>query len=184
MKGGVIRNNRPLYVYLKEEISMEKVFGATARNDQLIICGTKRAVLIFGYGEENGIGYDYRHTFDHVPTDDEILSVITDQVNTDTGQKILTGFSWNGKKVWLSTENQFNFKTAYDLAVQTGGSSLPVKFKLGEDDTGTSVYHTFCTLEEFTDFYTQAIAFVNKTLVDGWNLKDSINVIKFNRQQQ
>jgi hypothetical protein len=33
--------------------------------------------------------------------------------------------------VWLSTENQFNYKAAFDLATQTGGKSLPVTFKFG-----------------------------------------------------
>lgn len=161
---------------------MEKVFGATKRDDQLIVFGTKRAILIFGYGEEGGMGYDYRHIFDHIPTDEEIVSVITEQVNADTDLKILTGFVWNGKSVWLSTENQFNFKAAYDLAVQTGGATLPIKFKLGEDEFNKPVHHTFISLEEFTDFYTQAIAFVNATLVEGWDLKDSIDLSKFNRQ--
>lgn len=158
---------------------MEKIFGATERHDQLLVFGTERAVLIYGYGEDDGQGYDYRHTFDHKPTEQEIRDVIIAQINANTDAKILTGFVWQGKKVWLSTENEFNFKAAYDLAVQTGGATLPVKFKLGEDGNGNPVYHTFTELSEFTDFYTKAIAFVNTTLNEGWAEKDGIDMTKF-----
>lgn len=158
---------------------MEKIFGATERHDQLLVFGTERAVLIYGYGEDDGQGYDYRHTFDHKPTAQEVRDVIIAQINANTDAKILTGFVWQEKQVWLSTENEFNFKAAYDLAVQTGGATLPVKFKLGEDKNGNPVYHTFTELSEFTDFYTKAIAFVNTTLNEGWVEKDSIDMTQF-----
>ena len=84
---------------------MEKIFGATERHDQLIVFGTNRAMLIYGYGEEDGQGFDYRQTFDHKPTVQEIRDVIIAQINANTDEKILTGFVWQDKKVWLSTEN-------------------------------------------------------------------------------
>jgi len=158
---------------------MEKIFGATERHDQLLVYGTNRALLIYGYGEENGQGYDYRHEFNHKPTEQEVRDVIIAQINANTDERILGGYVWNGKNVWLSSENEFNFKAAYDLAVQTGGATLPVKFKLGEDGSGNAVYHTFTTLEEFTDFYTKAIAYVNQTLNDGWLEKDNIDMTCF-----
>lgn len=154
---------------------MEKVFGATVRNDQLIVHGTGKAVLIYGYGEEDGQGFDYRHVFDHKPTKEELKNVIEEHINSMTDEKILSGFIWNGKKVWLSSENEFNFKAAYDLAVQTDGASLPIKFKLGEDENGVPVYHTFKTMNSFTDFYTSAITFINQTLNEGWAEKDSVD---------
>lgn len=150
---------------------MEKVFGAEERHDSLIRLGTNRAVLIYGHGDENGMGYDYRHTFDHIPTEDEVLEVITTHVNGLTDLKILSGYVWNGNKVWLSTENQFNFKAAYDVAVQTGGATLPIKFKLGESD-GEPNYYVFEDMATFTDFYTKALAFIIETLNVGWLEKD------------
>ena len=39
---------------------------------------------------------------------------------------------WNNKRIWLSSENQFNYKVAYDLALQTNGANLPIIFKFGE----------------------------------------------------
>ena len=151
---------------------MEKVFGATERHDSLIVHRSGKSVLIFGYGEENEHGYDFRHTFTHNPTQDEVLAVIVAHVNEQTDQRILSGYEWNGKKVWLSSENQFNFKAAYDVAVQNGGATLPVKFKLGEDEDGSAVYHVFETMDEFTDFYTHALAYIIEVLNEGWAEKD------------
>ena len=76
-------------------------------------------------------------------------------------------------QVWLSLENQFNYKAAYDLAVQTEGKNLPVVFKFGSIDSPT--YYKFDTLEELTDFYTKAMKFINEQLTIGWTKKDSIN---------
>ena len=152
---------------------MEKVFGATERHDALVVFNrTGRAVLVYGYGEEDGQGYDWRHTFDSVPTKKQLAEVLVTHINAQTDAKILTGFVWQGNHVYLSMENQFNFKTAYDVAVLMQGATLPVKFKLGEDADGNPVYHTFEDMVEFTDFYTKAVAFVNLTLNEGWQLKD------------
>ena len=71
-------------------------------------------------------------------------------INEETDWKIKSGFTWKDYKVWLSSENQFNYKAAYDLAVQTNGVSLPVTFKFGDNDN--PVYYKFTTLEELTDF--------------------------------
>lgn len=79
--------------------------------------------------------------------------------------------------VWLSTENQFNYKASYDLAVQTGGANLPIRFKFGTDEE--PIYHDFTSVDELTDFYTGAMAFINETLQDGWKQKDSINICTY-----
>lgn len=152
---------------------MEKCYVAEERRDQLIVLGTGQCVLIYGHGEEDGQGFDYRHRFDHRPTASEVLKVITDHVDSLTDQKILTGYRWQGKNVYLSSENQFNFKAAYDVAVQTEGAQLPIKFKLGEDAEGLPMYHTFNSMNAFTDFYTGAISFIQQTLAAGWEEKDA-----------
>lgn len=94
-------------------------------------------------------------------------------MNEDIDMKILSGFEWNGMAVWLSSENQFNYKAAYDLAVQTGGANLPVMFKFGT--TENPVYHTFESVDELTQFYVSAMSYINMTLNEGWRMKDSIN---------
>jgi hypothetical protein len=107
-----------------------------------------------------------------------VKDAIIGDINARTDEKIVSGFVWNPAAggepipVWLSTENQFNFKSAYDLAVQKNGATLPVTFKMGERN-GVPVYHTFETMEEAEDFYVHAVAFINCTLTEGWMKKDS-----------
>lgn len=113
------------------------------------------------------------HTFNHIPTLAEIKAIITDYYNKQIDQQILCGFVWNNMKVWLSTENQFNYKVAYDLAVQTGGATLPITFKFGDETE--AVYHVFQTLDELTDFYLASINYVQSVLQEGWKKKDKIN---------
>ena len=88
--------------------------------------------------------------------------------------RILSGFSFEGSTVWLSAENQLNYKAAFDLAVQTNGASLPVTIKLGTDDK--PVYRVFSQLEDFRTFYTAALTYIQQTIADGWKLKDAFKM--------
>lgn len=123
---------------------------------------------------ENGTASYMEEEFNHKPTDDEIRSTVISWYNGQTDEAILSGFSYENTPVWLSSENQFNYKSAYDLAVQTGGKTLPVTFKFGTDTEPH--YHTFDTLEELTDFYTKAMRHMQDTLADGWKKKDAFNL--------
>lgn len=55
----------------------------------------------------------------------DVKQAIIDDINARTDERIVSGFAWTPEgaeesvSVWLSSENQFNFKAAYDLAVQT-----------------------------------------------------------------
>lgn len=112
--------------------------------------------------------------FDHKPTDEEIKAIVIVWYNRQTDQAILSGFEYEGNLVWLSSENQFNYKAAYDLAVQTSGATLPVTFKFGTDEQ--PVYRVFDTLEELTDFYVSAIRYVQETLEAGWKRKNAFDL--------
>lgn len=107
------------------------------------------------------------------PNINDIKQAVLEGVNQMIYEKILSGFVWNDMPVWLSSENQFNYKAAYDLSVLTGGQTLPVLFKFG--DTENPIYHQFTTHEELSDFYIKAIQFISDTLSAGWIMKDSIN---------
>lgn len=151
--------------------------GAEKRQDQVIKIGVKNYLLIYGYGtDEDGNGYNFRKNYDHKPTKTELKEDITQLIDGITDSKILQGFRWNEVSVYLSTENQMNFKAAFDLNMQTGGLMLPVKFKLGEDAEGNAVYHTFENMEDFTDFYTSAVAYINQCLNEGWQEKDNLDM--------
>lgn len=113
------------------------------------------------------------HTFDHIPTLSEIKNVIIDFYNIEIDKKIVSGLTWNDMQIWLSTENQFNYKAAYDLAVQTNGLNLPVTFKFGTNET--PIYYEFSTIEELSNFYITSLTYVQNMLKEGWIKKDTIN---------
>lgn len=125
---------------------------------------------------ENIVTY-MEEEFDHRPTDEEIKSLVIGWHNKQIDNAILMGMTYNGVRVWLSQENQFNYKAAYDLAVQTNGKTLPVIFKFGTDEK--PVYKQFATLGELSDFYNQAMAYIQNTLAKGWKTKDSIDFTKY-----
>lgn len=134
-------------------------------------------------GEQTPTGYACwtEEYFTNKPSINEIKNTIWGWYDKETDYKILRGFTWKDMPVWLSSENQFNYKAAYDLAVQTNGATLPVTFKFGTPDN--PVYYTFETLEDFTDFYTSAINYINQTLAEGWQKKDSIDWSKYEIQE-
>lgn len=131
-----------------------------------------------GVEHETNLGNWMIEMFHYKPTYEYVQNLILQWYNEQVDRKILEGFKWTNAEgeemgVWLSSENQFNYKAAYDLAVQTQGQSLPVQFKFGT--TKTPVYHTFETLEDLTNFYVSAMTYINQTLAEGWRLKDSID---------
>lgn len=156
---------------VKEDVSGTRKIG---------LC-TSKYLISYGFHKEDKAdeGSDYRCTVMHKPTEEEVKDLITNFINEKTDSNILNGFTWNNLSVYLSKENQMNFKAAYDLAIQTNGATLPIKFKLGETPEGDPTYFTFEDLDTFTNFYTQAVAHVTKCLTEGWEEKDSINWSKY-----
>ena len=154
---------------------MEKIYGAQGAQNSLTKVGRKEYEIIYGYGEDENGGYNWRKRYDHKPTVAEIKNDVETLINGETEKKILSGFEWRGIQVWLSLENQINFKAAYDLAVQTDGDTLPKKLKLGEDDEGRPMYHLFESVSEFTEFYKSAVEYIEKTIQEGWEQKDGVN---------
>lgn len=116
-------------------------------------------------------------TLDYKPSLEKIQDLIYDWYNKQTDKAILSGFVWKDMPVWLSSENQFNYKAAFDLAIQTNGASLPVKFKFGTNKN--PIYYTFRTVEDLSDFYMQAMSYINNILDQGWQQKDNINWNKY-----
>lgn len=107
------------------------------------------------------------------PDPSKVKDTIDAHINAKTDQRILSGFIWNGKNVWLSDENQRNFSEAQRAAMITNGASLPMTFKLGEDAQKNPVYHEFTTVEELTGFYLSVVAYINQCLNEGWREKDA-----------
>lgn len=146
-----------------------KAFG---HFDSLIECiNPKQNIWRARWKISEGV-YEERE-FNYRPSLEQLQEVIKAWFNKEIDNKIIGGFEWKGMPIWLSNENQFNYKTAYDLAIQTNGASLPIKFKFGTDES--PVYYIFENLEDFSDFYMNAVAHVNTVLNEGWEKKDSID---------
>lgn len=109
------------------------------------------------------------------PSLEDIKSYVFKWINKQIDQEILSGHKWRGMAVWLSSENQQNYKASYDLAQQFAGQrgSLPLTYKFGTQTE--PIYHQFETLEELTDFYLSTVLYVKSVLATGWERKDTID---------
>lgn len=144
----------------------------TIPDDSFIECinpYTDKWIIYWDHKED---GTAMAQTFDHKPTIEEISDTVLSWYNTEIDNRILAGFVWRDIPVWLSMENQFNYKAAYDIAAQSGGEILPT-FKFGT--TESPVYYKFESFEDLKDFYLKAMAYVTQTLANGWAAKDTID---------
>lgn len=66
---------------------------------------------------ESNVGTWTEHVFKKRPSFNQIQEFILSEINKRTDELILSGFIWKDMSVWLSSENQFNYKAAYDLAI-------------------------------------------------------------------
>jgi hypothetical protein len=107
-------------------------------------------------------------------TEAAMRKLIEDWYNPEIDAKILNGFVWNEKPVYLSDENQRNFSEGQRMA-EKDPSILPITYKLGQYSDGSPAYHTFTTFEELDVFYKQAFGFINQCLSEGWQKKDGFD---------
>lgn len=64
---------------------------------------------------DDGVGLSYEEEqYAYVPSIEDIQRSITEWYNKQTESLIRYGFVWNGRKVYLSEENKFNFKAIID----------------------------------------------------------------------
>jgi hypothetical protein len=147
----------------------------------------KTAVVMWDYkpildknGNETTNGKWMVENFKVMPSLAKVKDMILSYYNSKIDEKILSGMEWNGMLVWLSSENQFNYKAAYDIAVQTNGKNLPVVFKFGT--TNEPKYYEFKTIEELSDFYLKTVVYIQDTLVNGWKEKDAIQWIEYEKK--
>ena len=158
---------------------MNKVFGLKSDFAPIKEDGS-RVIVSYGFeevDEQNATWieiYFYKKQISQVSLADVKAAIIAD-INARTDEKILNGFEWNGKPVYLSKENQENYLGALTAAQLTEGASLPIKFKLGEDEEGKAVYHTFNSVNTLKQFYLEGVAYINQVLNEGWVEKDSFD---------
>ena len=130
---------------------MEKIYGTTVRQDGLQRIGRDTWVLFFGLYETTDEGtYEYRHTFKHRPTLDEIKAVINAQLSADADERKRNGFSWQGVPVRYDEEAERNI-------------------------TGLSVKDA----EEFESFTDALLLFSQECYAQAWQAKAEIDWNKF-----
>lgn len=155
---------------------MNKIYGTSIRQDGLLQVGRSGFMLFYGlYTDERGNTYEYRHSFNHRPTWDEVKAVLVDAINEHTREQILNGFVWCGNRVWLSDENQRNFMMIEKLT----NESYPLNVKINEDDDGEPVYYTFVSEEEFSAFSKLASQHIIDIWTAGWREKDALDKTTF-----
>lgn len=123
---------------------------------------------------EDGSASYMESEFNGRPSAESVCKMIMDWCNSVTSSRILSGFEYGGHLVWLSGENQQNYKSAYDLAVRTNGDNLPVTFKFGDDDN--PYYQEFTDITGLEDFYIRMTRHIQNALYDGWKMKDSLDM--------
>lgn len=143
--------------------------------DGLVQTGKSEWMLMWGVTESDGECYGWRKTYDHKPGEDEVRADLCALINEQTEEKILHGLVYEGVTIWLSKENQMNFKAAHDLAVQTEGETLPVTLKAGEDENGTAIVMDFKTQTAIHLFWVECYKHIQKCLEDGWNMKAQVD---------
>lgn len=149
-----------------------------------------RVIVSYGFkaiDEENATWneiYFYKKQISQLPFA-AIKSAIIADIDADTDAKILNGYEWTilhgddeGKtvKVWLSKENQNNFKAKHDAAKEYPDLvTFPMKYKVSEDEEGKALYEIFQSFEELVQFYLGGLAYIESCYQDGWAYKDSVD---------
>lgn len=153
---------------------MDKIYGAQIRQDGLQKVGRNRWDLFYGFGkdEDNEMGYNWRTSFDHQPTIEEVKETITAQISQNTQKAIIEGYEWNGNKVWLSSENQANYTLAYDMVKNGDLEDIPT-VKLGTDEA--HVYYTFKDKKELTAFVVGMRQHIQECLNASWTERKEID---------
>lgn len=118
------------------------------------------------------------------PDIEQLREVIENHINAKVDANILCGYEWTvlhgddaGKtvKVWLSKENQDNFKAKHDAAlVYPDRVRFPMTYKISEVNH-KAVYEVFDSIQELAAFYLGGLAYIEACYNAGWAEKDAID---------
>lgn len=157
---------------------MNKVYG-TKPYYSLVRQDGSRTIVSFGLIlESDGEHYTWYECYWYkkphpIVTIKDVKNAIITGINEETKTNIIEKFYYQGKNIWLSEINQFNYKAAYDLALDTEGDSLPYLIKVGEEDKPE--YIKIETIGQFKDFYLSMISHIKTYQQEAWSKKDSID---------
>ena len=155
--------------HLTSKIMNNKVCGP-ATDFTLVKEEGTRTVISYNLKEEEGKELAIWHELyfpkkQGKPSFEQAKDAIIADINERVKAKIIGGFVWGEKPVWLSEENQMNFSQAV----------TPVTLKIGEQEDGTPVYETFETKTALKNFNEACIQWKQQCLSEGWAEKDGID---------
>ena len=114
-----------------------------------------------------------------------VRDAVNNDINSQTDEKILSTFPWTvrhgddeGKevKVWLSRENQDNFKAKHDAAIMYPELvKFPMTYKISEDEDENAVFEVFQNIEELAQFYLSGSNYIQQCYEAGWDRKKAID---------
>ena len=147
-----------------------------------------RVVIMYGLKEDGDKAEWYQIDFykkQGKPTFEAAKKAIEEDINARVDDAILCGYPWTilhgddaGKavKVWLSKENQSNFKAKYDLHfTKPEALTFPTLYKVAEDENGDAVFEEFQSFEELEQFYLGGLGYIEQCYQAGWAEKKSID---------
>lgn len=148
---------------------MNNKYSGNVSDFQPVVEDASRVVISYGLKE---LGDGKAEWFEVVfykkqgkPSFEQAKTAILADINERVKAKIIGGFVWNDKPVWLSEENQMNFAQAV----------VPATFKIGEQADGTPIYQEFTTKTELKNFVEACVTYKQQCLTDGWTEKDGID---------
>lgn len=158
---------------------MEITTSYSTESIQLFECFNKvKNTYIVRFDETKIVnGYKYQHFFVSGKDSIELIkSTINNYYNEICSEEILKGFKIASDTVWLSSENQMNYKIYYDFALVNNQNKLefkPIKIKIGDETE--SKYHTFESFEEYQKFVFDYTEHIQNTISKYWKIKDAID---------
>ena len=144
-------------------------YCGTAADYQPVSEDQSRVVIMYGMTEAGDDKVEWYQLVFYKkqgrPSFEQAKAAIIADINERIKAKIVGGFVWQDKPVWLSEENQMNFAQAV----------VPATFKIGEQADGTPIYQEFTTKTELKNFVEACVQWKQQCLTDGWSEKDGID---------
>lgn len=119
----------------------------------------------------NDTHYLFNKEYKGKPTLETVSNDVLKELNNECEKEIREGFKYNEYSVWLSLENQQNYKMLFDYLMKGGTEQTKVKLY---DTNGNGVYKEFEDIDEYKPFYFLIIEHINKILYKYWTIKDNI----------
>jgi len=149
---------------------------ATGKIDQYVPLRKSNGKYIISWGLSPNGKDSYKWMYfisDLKPTLESIRNEIESYINNETKKAISERFTWNGMSIFLSMENQIDYKLLYDVTVMQDGANLPAKLRFKVD--GEYIYYEIETIDEFKDFMIAMNNHIRTALNSGYAKKESID---------